>query len=87
MMLMKTLAGLSAALMLSALPLAAHAADLTVYHGWSSGPEVGALNVLKKGFEAKGNTWTDFAVPHDTGSNVTLMGLVTGGNPPNLFMK
>lgn len=83
----KTLAGLAAALMLTALPLAAHATDVTVYHGWSSPAEVGALNVLKKGLEAKGDTWTDFAVPHDTGSNVTLMGLVTGGNPPNLFME
>ncbi|NEJ84192.1 extracellular solute-binding protein, partial [Rhizobium leguminosarum] len=25
--------------------------------------------------------------PHDTGSNVNLMNLVAGGNPPNLFME
>lgn len=83
-MLKRTLAGLAAALLMTA---SASAAELVVYHTWSSGPEVGALNVLKKGFEAKGNTWTDFAIPHDTGSNVNLMGLVTGGNPPNVFME
>jgi glucose/mannose transport system substrate-binding protein len=86
-MLKKTLAGLAAALMLTAMPIGANATDLVVYHTWSSGPEVGALNVLKKGLEAKGDTWTDFAIPHDTGSNVNLMGLVTGGNPPNVFME
>ena len=86
-MLTKTLAGLTAALLLTAMPLAVNAADIVVYHTWSSGPEVGGLNVLKKGLEAKGDTWTDFAIPHDTGSNVSLMGLVTGGNPPNVFME
>jgi glucose/mannose transport system substrate-binding protein len=84
MMLKKALAGLSAALLMTA---SAHAADLVIYHTWSSGPEVGALNVLKTGFEAKGHSWTDFAIPHDTGSNVNLMGLVAGGNPPNVFME
>ena len=34
--------------------------------------EVAALNVLKAGLEAKGDTWTDLAIPHDTGANVTL---------------
>ena len=83
-MLKKTLAGMCAALMLSS---SAFAADIVVYHSWSSGPEVAALNVIKKGIEAKGHTWTDIAIPHDTGSNVNLMNLVTGGNPPNVFME
>ncbi len=86
-MLKRTLAGLAGAAMLATTISGAMAADIVVYHTWSSGPEVGALNVLKKDFEAKGNTWTDFAIPHDTGSNVNLMGLVTGGNPPNVFME
>ena len=85
-MLNKALAGITAALMLGAMPIA-HATDLVIYHTWSSGPEVAALNVLKKGLEAKGDTWTDLAIPHDTGSNVSLMNLVTGGNPPNVFME
>lgn len=83
-MLKKTLAGLTAALLLSS---TAYATDIVVYHSWSSGPEVAALNVIKKGIEAKGHTWTDIAIPHDTGSNVNLMNLVTGGTPPNVFME
>jgi glucose/mannose transport system substrate-binding protein len=34
-----------------------------------------------------GHTWTDVAIPHDTGSNVSLINLVTGGNPPNVFIE
>ena len=86
-MLHKTLAGLSAGLMLGTLAGGAMAADLVIYHNWSSGPEVAALNVLKADFEAKGNTWTDIAIPHDTGSNVSLINLITGGNPPNVFLE
>ena len=58
MMLTKALAGLTTALLLTALPVTVQATELTVFHGWSSGPEVGALNVLKTDFEAKGHTWT-----------------------------
>lgn len=83
-MLKSILGGVTAALMLSS---AANATDLVVYHSWSSGPEVAALNVIKDGIEAKGHTWTDIAIPHDTGSNVNLMNLVTGGTPPNVFME
>ncbi len=83
-MLKSILGGLTAALMLSS---AAGATELVVYHNWSSGPEVAALNVLKAGLEAKGHTWTDIAIPHDTGSNVNLMNLVTGGTPPNVFLE
>src|SRR3569833_2577252 len=85
-MLKKTLAGLGAALMLSASSLAAHATDLVIYHGWSSPAEVAALNVLKGGLEAKGDAWTDLAIPHDSGANVSLINLVTNGNPPNTFL-
>ena len=82
-----TLTTLSAALMLGASAVAAQATDLVIYHGWSSPAEVAALNVLKAGLEAKGNTWTDLAIPHDSGANVSLINLVTGGNPPNVFME
>ncbi|WP_375450664.1 ABC transporter substrate-binding protein [uncultured Devosia sp.] len=85
-MLRKTLAGLVAGLMLTTAG-GAMAADLVIYHTWSAGPEVAALNVLKAGLEAKGDTWTDIAIPHDTGSNVNLMSMVTGGTPPNVFME
>lgn len=86
-MLKKTLTGLTAALLLSAVPMAASAEELVIYHGWSSPAEVAALNVLKAGLTAKGDTWTDLAIPHDTGANVSLMNLITGGNPPNVFME
>ena len=83
-MLKSILGGVTAALMLSS---AAGATDLIIYHNWSSGPEVAALNVLEDGLEAKGHTWTDIAIPHNTGSNVNLMNLVTGGTPPNVFLE
>src|ERR1700712_4930464 len=47
----------------------------------------GAANVLKGGLTAKGDGWTDLAVPHDSGANVSLINLVTGGSPPNTFME
>ena len=55
---------LGAALLLSTAPLAASAEDLIVFHNWSSKAEVPALYVLKSGLEAKGDTWTDLAIPH-----------------------
>lgn len=86
-MMNRIIAGITAAALAGAIPLAAHATDLVIYHTWSAPPEVAALNVLKKHLEAKGHSWTDIAIPHDTGSNVNLMNLVAGGNPPNLFME
>jgi glucose/mannose transport system substrate-binding protein len=83
-MLRKTLTGLAAALMLSAAP-AANAMELIVYHGWSTPAEIAALSVFKKGLEAKGHTWKDLAIPHNSGVNVSLVNLVTGGEPPNVF--
>jgi glucose/mannose transport system substrate-binding protein len=80
------LAALGAALLLGAAPLV-QAAELVVYHGWSSPAEVAALNVLKAGLEARGDSWTDLAIPHDSGASVSLINLVTGGNPPNVLME
>ena len=83
---LKLLAGLGAALMMSASTVG-YSADLVIFHNWSSPAEVAALNVLKSGFVAKGNTWTDLAIPHDSGASVPLINLVTGGNPPNVFLE
>ncbi|KFL31238.1 sugar ABC transporter substrate-binding protein [Devosia riboflavina] len=83
----KRLAGIVAGLMLSTTSFGAMATDLVIYHSWSAPPEIAALNVIKAGLEAKGHTWTDIAIPHDTGSNVNLMSLITGGQPPNVFME
>lgn len=63
------------------------AQDLVIYQKWSSPGEVAALNVLKKAAAAKGINWIDITIPHNTGSNVNLMNLVTGGNPPNIFSE
>ena len=43
---MKVMAAMSAALMLTAAPMA-NAAELIVYHGWSTKAEVAALNGLQ----------------------------------------
>lgn len=86
-MLRKTLAMAIAGLMLGTGAGSTSAADLVIYHNWSSAAEVAALNVLRTGLEAKGHTWTDIAIPHNTGSNVNLMSLITGGQPPNVFLE
>ena len=83
----KRLAGIVAGLLLSTASFGAMATDLVIYHSWSAPPEIAALNVIKAGIEAKGHSWTDIAIPHDTGSNVNLMSLITGGQPPNIFME
>lgn len=85
-MYLKTLAALSAALMLTAAPLA-NAAELIVYHGWSTKAEVAALNVLQDALKEKGHSWKDLAIPHNSGVNVSLVNLVTGGEPPNAFVN
>lgn len=85
-MLRKTLTGLAAALMISVAP-SAQATELVINHGWSSPAEVGALNEIRKAFEAKGHTWIDLALPHDTGADTGLINLITGGNPPNIFIE
>ena len=78
---------LMAALLGGTAATGARAEDAIIFHNWSSGPEVAALNILKAKFEEMGHTWTDVAIPHDTGSNVSLINLVTGGNPPNVFLE
>lgn len=83
----KLTTGLMAVLMVGTASVAASAVELVIRHGWSSPAEVAALNVLKAGLEAKGHTWVDFALPHDTAADVGLINLITGGNPPNVFME
>lgn len=79
------LAGLAAALTLSASAVTA-SEELVVYHGWSSKSEVAALKVLQEALTAKGHTWKDLAIPHNSGVNVSIVNLVTGGEPPNAFV-
>jgi len=87
-MFLKTLAGLTAALMISAGATAALAdTNLVIYHSWSTPSEMAALDVLKGKLKSQGIGWTEIAIPHDTGANVSLTNMVTGGNPPNVFMN
>ncbi|HHY50048.1 MAG TPA: carbohydrate ABC transporter substrate-binding protein [Alphaproteobacteria bacterium] len=81
------LAGLTAALIAGTSPLAIQAEELIVYHGWSTNAEVAALNVLQQALNAKGHSWKDLAIPHNSGVNVSLVNLVTGGEPPNAFVN
>ena len=46
-MLVKALAGLSAALMLTATAYAADPTPLTIYHSWSTPSEMAALDVMR----------------------------------------
>jgi glucose/mannose transport system substrate-binding protein len=74
-----------AALLLGATP--ALAEDLVVFQNWSSPAEVAALEVLHKAVAAKGINWIDVTIPHDTGSSVSLLNLVAGEQPPNIFSE
>jgi glucose/mannose transport system substrate-binding protein len=87
-MLRRTITGLAAVLMLSGAPIAsASAEELVVYHGWSTPAEVKALTTLREALAAKGVSWKDLAIPHNSGVNVSLVNMITGGNPPNAFVE
>jgi glucose/mannose transport system substrate-binding protein len=85
-MLRKSVLGLTAALLMGAAP-AVLAQELIVYHGWSTPAEVAALNSLRDALAEKDISWKDLAIPHNSGVNVSLVNMVTGGNPPNAFVE
>ena len=66
---------------------AAAADDVVVYHSWSKPSEIAALTVLREAWAKDGHTWKDLAIAHDSGANVSLMNMITGGNPPAIFMN
>lgn len=68
-------------------PAAADGDNLVIYHGWSTPAEVSALQVLRDALAEKGIEWTDMAIPHNSGVNVSLVNMITGGNPPNAFVE
>jgi len=80
------LLGLSAALLLGTAPVAL-AQELIIYHGWSTPAEVAALTSLREALAGEGISWKDLAIPHNSGVNVSLVNMVTGGNPPNAFVE
>jgi glucose/mannose transport system substrate-binding protein len=78
------LGGLVAALMAGTTSFVT-AEELIIYHGWSTPAEVAALKVFQDALSEKGHAWKDLAIPHNSGVNVSLVNLVTGGEPPNVF--
>ncbi len=81
------LAGISTAVLMAATPLSAQSAEIFAYHSWSADSEINALNVLISALEEKGHTWSEIAIPHESESNIGLINLITGGNPPNVFIE
>ena len=63
----------------------AHAAELIVSHRWSSPAEVAALGVLEKALNRKGDTWKDLVISEE--SVMTVINMIDGGNPPDVFME
>jgi glucose/mannose transport system substrate-binding protein len=80
------LSALAAGLMLGTAP-AAQSTELIIYHTWSTPAEVAALTTLRTNWEAKGHSWKDLAIPHNSGVNVSLINMITGGEPPNVFVN
>jgi glucose/mannose transport system substrate-binding protein len=61
--------------------------DLLVFNNWSSDAEIGALNVIRNAFQAQGGKWNDITIAHDTGASIPLINMITGGNPPDVFIE
>src|SRR4029079_9441689 len=80
------LSGLSLALAMGALPYAAGATDLTLFHTWSNESEMSALNGIIQPFEAEGNHINAASVPHETAGESPLVSLFVANTPPNLFI-
>lgn len=89
LLIMKRLS-LAAMLMLSAAAIQpAFAADteLKINYTWTSPSEVAGIHVLQNALTPQGIKWTDFSVvAHDTGANVSVVNLIAGGTPPDIFM-
>ena len=80
-----TIAGM--ALASAAWPIAmASATELKLYHSWSNESEIGALNVIVKEFESRGNKITEMSVPHEQAGSSPLVSLIVAGTPPNVFI-
>jgi len=58
-----------------------------VFNNWSAEAEIGALNVVRNAFQAQGGKWNDITIAHDTGASIPLINMLTGGNPPDVFIE
>ncbi|MFO1141568.1 MAG: ABC transporter substrate-binding protein [Amaricoccus sp.] len=84
---MKTWTALPLLLALGAMPGAAGAVELTLFHTWSNESEMAALNTIVDAFEKNtGNTVKAASVPHETAGESPLVSLFVAGTPPNLFI-
>ncbi|MGO9308052.1 MAG: ABC transporter substrate-binding protein [Spirochaetia bacterium] len=61
--------------------------ELLVFNNWSADAEIGALNVIRTAFQAQGGKWNDITIAHDTGASIPLINMLTGGNPPDVFIE
>jgi glucose/mannose transport system substrate-binding protein len=61
--------------------------ELLVFNNWSSASEIGALNVIRNAFQAQGGKWNDITIAHNTGASIPLINMLTGGNPPDVFIE
>jgi glucose/mannose transport system substrate-binding protein len=66
---------------------AAKGEEQVVYTNWSHTSEEAALKVLRDAWEKQGHKWKDLAIAHDSGVSVSLINMITGGNPPTIFMS
>jgi len=79
--------GLALSTVMVVAPAMAQSVTLGVNHGWPSPSEMAALKVLQDHLKAEGIGWKDVqVVAHDTGSTVSIMNMIAGGNPPDVFM-
>ena len=82
------LTGLAAILLASAAPALAADVQLNVNYGWTSPAEVSAVRVIQDHLAQMGVKWKDFAVvAHDTGANVSVVNMIAGGTPPDVFLE
>jgi glucose/mannose transport system substrate-binding protein len=59
-----------------------------VNYGWSAAAEQAAVQVLRDNLAKQGVKWTDFAlVQHDSGANISVVNMIAGGTPPDVFMQ
>jgi glucose/mannose transport system substrate-binding protein len=75
-------------LVATALPVAAAETELNVNYNWTGPSEVAAVKVLQQHLADMGVKWNDFAVvQHDTGANISVINMVAGGTPPDVFLS
>ena len=77
----------AALIMVSSLAQTKKLGELVVFNNWSSEAELGALNVIRQAYIAQGGTWKDISIAHDTGASIPLINMLTGGNPPDVFIE